>query len=344
MTDTLLQIQGLTFNNLTQLQGGRNNRVFRAESSSGNVLVKQYFYSPSDIRDRLKSEFSMLTFLRDNNEKSIPEPLISDSETHTGIYQFIEGSPVNSDSITKQDVISLAALLTRMWQLRDLPGAQYLPIASEACFSIKEYVLKIEKRFFEIQQITSNNDLISNKVLRFINNSLYPLFTKIVRHAESQYSNYIDILAPTLRTLSPSDHGFHNAIRTRDGSLFFIDFEYAGWDDPVKMICDSLLQPDKPIPESLRSLFLENTITVMYPIENFIKRIEYLYPLLGIKWCLIMLNEFLPVSESRRRFSGEKTGELLKEHQLDRSMNLYSIIKRHFEQKYITTLIKNSIQ
>ena len=36
------------------------------------------------------------------------------------------------------------------------------------------------------------------------------------------------------RTLSPSDFGFHNALRTPAGTMVFLDFEYFGWDDPAK--------------------------------------------------------------------------------------------------------------
>ena len=41
------------------------------------------------------------------------------------------------------------------------------------------------------------------------------------------------------RALSPSDFGLHNALRGQDGQLRFVDFEYFGWDDPVKLVSDS---------------------------------------------------------------------------------------------------------
>ena len=44
--------------------------------------------------------------------------------------------------------------------------------------------------------------------------------------------------------MSPSDFGFHNVIK-KDDFLYFIDFEYAGLDDPVKLICDFYCQPDQ---------------------------------------------------------------------------------------------------
>ena len=55
---------------------------------------------------------------------------------------------------------------------------------------------------------------------------------------------------------------FHNII-FRDNKAHFIDFEYAGWDDPGKLFCDLILQPDHNIPIkyiSLLDLFVENYI------------------------------------------------------------------------------------
>ena len=49
------------------------------------------------------------------------------------------------------------------------------------------------------------------------------------------------------RSLVPSDFGFHNSLRRRDGSLAFVDFEYFGWDDPVKLSADIMLHPGKPL-------------------------------------------------------------------------------------------------
>ena len=49
-----------------------------------------------------------------------------------------------------------------------------------------------------------------------------------------------------LRVLSPSDFGFHNALRRPDGTIVFVDFEYFGWDDPAKMMADAMLHPGNP--------------------------------------------------------------------------------------------------
>jgi thiamine kinase-like enzyme len=228
-----------------------------------------------------------------------------------------------------------------MWQLRNTPQALHLPIASEACFSIKEYVDKIKTRFTLFSQLPLV-DSITRKMSSFVDDNLLRFFNKLVSQVESSGAIFTNFLNPSHRTLSPSDHGFHNAIRGNDGNLYFIDFEYAGWDDPVKMICDCFLQPDKPVPEKFHSLFLKNCKQVMDPMEHFVNRIKYIYPLLGIKWCLIMLNEFLPASESRRQFAGKSVGNDLRIFQLERSKNSFNRIHEQFNDNYIVHMIRNS--
>ena len=58
-------------------------------------------------------------------------------------------------------------------------------------------------------------------------------------------------LGPADRVLSPSDFGFHNALLDRQGNVRFFDFEYAGWDDPAKLVCDFFCQVEVPVPRRL---------------------------------------------------------------------------------------------
>ena len=55
--------------------------------------------------------------------------------------------------------------------------------------------------------------------------------------------------------LSPSDFGFHNVIK-KNKKLFFFDFEYAGMDDPVKLISDFICQPDYQLSKQQSYFFL----------------------------------------------------------------------------------------
>ncbi|HRD75978.1 MAG TPA: aminoglycoside phosphotransferase family protein, partial [Hyphomicrobiaceae bacterium] len=55
--------------------------------------------------------------------------------------------------------------------------------------------------------------------------------------------------------LSPSDFGFHNALSDA-GRVTFIDFEYAGRDDPAKLASDFCCQPEIPVPAEQHEAFV----------------------------------------------------------------------------------------
>jgi hypothetical protein len=101
------------------------------------------------------------------------------------------------------------------------------------------------------------------------------------------------------RILSPSDFGFHNALED-GGTIRFFDFEYAGWDDPAKMVCDFFCQPRVPVPIAYWRDFTEGAGLR----ADAIRRAELLLPAYRLKWCCILLNDFLPEGRARREFAG----------------------------------------
>ena len=109
------------------------------------------------------------------------------------------------------------------------------------------------------------------------------------------------------RCLSPSDFGFHNALRDLNGGLCFLDFEYAGWDDPAKMVCDFFLHPGVPVPQSFFAHFYSKVTAFFSADSDLSQRIRLTYPLHRIKWCCIVLNEFLKLESERREFAGAGT-------------------------------------
>jgi len=55
-----------------------------------------------------------------------------------------------------------------------------------------------------------------------------------------------------------------------------------------------------------REAFLAAFLEKFSDGRRLAERIELFYPLLGLKWCLILLNEFVPGDLARRRFSGSE--------------------------------------
>ncbi len=112
------------------------------------------------------------------------------------------------------------------------------------------------------------------------------------------------MLERKLAILSPSDFGFHNALRQKDNRLVFVDFEYFGWDDPVKMLSDFLLHPGMTLTSSLRGMFCARFCSLFEDDRQLGLRFRSLYPLYALRWTMILLNEFLPERLERRILSG----------------------------------------
>src|SRR5262249_16446012 len=123
-------------------------------------------------------------------------------------------------------------------------------------------------------------------------------------------------IAEAERCVSPSDFGFHNALRAANGTVYFLDFEYAGWDDPPHMLCDFFCQPRWPVAFD----FFEEVVTGVGAYfrqpELLRDRAYLLLPVYRLKWCCIILNEFLPVDGRRRQFANTALGEDHKADQL----------------------------
>lgn len=89
------------------------------------------------------------------------------------------------------------------------------------------------------------------------------------------------------KIISQSDIGFHNC-GMLNNKVFFYDFEYAGLDHPIKLICDVYYQPEKKINKKYMLKF----------IDNLEKKFKFKIPknflifekLLKVKMILIILN------------------------------------------------------
>ena len=151
------------------------------------------------------------------------------------------------------------------------------------------------------------SDAADRDAVNFVRNELSPSWEKVcegvVKLSRDLGIEMDEDIPLEDRCISPSDFGFHNAILNKDDTLVFIDFEYAGWDDPAKMVCDFFCQPEVPVPmEYFSRFFYETRISLNEP-EYFANRVNLLFPVYKIKWCCIILNDFLPVDNERREYA-----------------------------------------
>ncbi|HYW60109.1 MAG TPA: aminoglycoside phosphotransferase family protein, partial [Xanthobacteraceae bacterium] len=114
--------------------------------------------------------------------------------------------------------------------------------------------------------------------------------------------------------------------RRADGTLAFLDFEYFGWDDPVKLVADVLHHPGTPLAPRHASRFRAAALAVYGGNgDSFAARLRALYPLFGLRWVLILLNEFLPDRWRQRVVAGEaEPWAQAKARQLARASELFA--------------------
>lgn len=315
---------------------GGNSRVYKLSVAGSHLLLKYYFYHQMDKRDRLGAEYHFLSFLSDNRIKSVPKPLGCDGRNALGLYEFVEGRKLKAGEVLEQHIQQAVGFFKSINALREKSRAAFLPCASEACFSMNEHIFCVERRLAALQGIEASLP-VDIDAKRFINEQLNRVWQDVkdgIVRTTAELDWDLDIQLPKeQRCLSPSDFGFHNALLKDDGTLCFIDFEYAGWDDPAKMTCDFFSQPDVPVPMDYYSNFEDAVVELSPEREKLRQRIRLLLPLYKLKWCCIMLNEFLPFGAARRGFMQDVDSAGRKEIQLQKVQRYLSDFRNNFQLK-----------
>ncbi len=292
---------------LEPIAGGANNRVFRLESESGAYLLKSYFRHPDDPRDRLAAEFAFARFAWASGVRCIPQPLACDPQEGLGLFEFVFGKSLRGTIVGEAAVNQAIDFFRVLNRAKDHPDAAALPRASESCLSLDDHLGTVTRRVERLQSIPAASAL-DRTAAALVENELVPLWRQVqgkARMMAAALGLRIDRpIDPADRCLSPSDFGFHNAILANDGRIRFIDFEYAGWDDPAKLVCDFFSQPAVPAPAPAFDRFAHAVAAEMPSPPLHVARATLLLPVYRVKWVCIMLNEFLPVGGSRRAFSG----------------------------------------
>ncbi len=292
---------------LTPMRGGANNKTFRVDGGGRPLFLKVYFRDKADGRDRLAAEWRFVSMAWNHGMRSVVQPLAKDDDAGIALYEFAYGRRLERTEVNVAHIEQALTFVRRLATMQYAPDAQALPDASESCFTLNEHVQLVEQRvrkLAELEPMTATD----HELMQFVSNELLPAWqsqiARLGRKAAAANMALDQPLPARDRCLSPSDFGFHNAVLEAGGRLRFVDFEYAGWDDPAKMVCDFFCQPAVPVPRQ----FLDSVAsTVVEGLPNRAMhrhRIDMLWPIYRIKWCCIMLNIFTPVGAKRRGFAG----------------------------------------
>jgi hypothetical protein len=288
---------------LTPLPGGRNNQVFRLDTDRDVPLVlKRYFNDPRDPRDRLGAEWNFITHAWSRGLRVVPEPIACDAGAQTGLYSFVTGCKLAASDLTKAHVDSAIDFVLAV----NAAPRPSLAAGSEACFSLSEHIATVERRVSRLVTLDPAAPH-ADEVQRLVSDKLLPAWAavklRIVSNADAAGLAIDQMLAVDDCCLSPSDFGFHNALVNDEGAVTFLDFEYAGRDDPAKLVSDFFCQPEVPVPLTLHAHFIDRLSQGLGLNSAAIARCRLLHDAYQIKWACIILNDFLPLGATRRAFA-----------------------------------------
>jgi thiamine kinase-like enzyme len=308
------QLLGKKMTILEKIATGGNAGVFKLQVTEDKHTVKLKIYPVDAKHDRLRSEYLATQEITMAAAASVSPPLAKDDELGVGIYEWIEGERLTEHTLA--DVQAALDFLKALHQMRTSPQFADAPNASASCFR----GIDIEKQIYNRLAQFSEVRITHHELDLFLSDEFLPAAKSLIEEAHRKWpDNSIHIpLEREQQTLSPSDFGFHNMIRKKDGSLSFFDFEYFGWDDPVKLVSDFSFHPGMKLTDGEVDFWLRGAEKIYG--EQITKRLQASRPLYGLVWCLILINDFRPEIWERRLLA-DKSKKFSRTETLDRQLN-----------------------
>jgi hypothetical protein len=298
--------------NFSPLPGRGNSRV-GTWTSNQRSFVKIY---PDDgTWDRRATEKRVLEHYSRNGITAIPRILHSDAALNYSVFSYIDGTPAYT--LTADLFNQIQAFLRSLMTLPCVDG--YTHPAKEAFFHTSELKAHINQRLAALRAI--DDPLLQDYLHRRID----------AYFAEVGYDRFQDVSCGERVIISPSDFGTHNSMLAPDGKLSFIDFEYAGRDSMFKLLGDIYWHPGS-------SLSLAQRISLITPYlltsqdQTIFRNVRLL---MGLKWSLLLLNEFIPFNLRKRIVAGAEPvdSQNVKQQQIEKSVRILEKVTSDWQGK-----------
>jgi hypothetical protein len=315
---------------INSVKTGGNSQVHKITNSNKEFLIlKEYPNSQIVDKPRLKNEIKALNLLNKTNK--VPKIIYNDHELNISILEYIDGRKINK--ITSQNLNDAMFFVEALYKIYSENNIKF-ELATEACLSGVDLLNQIDKRFVKLKNV-------ENKNLQELLEKLLELNSVLSSRASKLWpqDNFKKNLSKKYLTFSPSDFGFHNSILNKKNELKFIDFEYFGVDDPVKLISDFLWHPGMKLSEKQKITFASHIIKIFDNDKFLIQRLNASFSLYGLRWALIILNDFLGEKMIRLHEVNQNNRFDYENHlkvQMDKSMEIYdNIISNKMECNYV---------
>jgi hypothetical protein len=229
--------------------------------------------------------------------------LAEDALTGLALHGWLTGDRLDPEKLGESDVAEAAAFLAELAAVSRNGRAAGMPPARDACLRLDDFFRSPRQRLADLEKalLEQPETALTREARRFLRGSLRPAWEQARAAVLAELAGK-DLRQPfpdDMLMLSPSDAGFHNALRLKGGGLAFVDFEYAGLDSPAKLLGDFVSQPDFPPPAGTLEALADNAAAG----RELAGLVGLLTPLFRIKFCCIMLNDFKILDAKRRDFA-----------------------------------------
>ena len=203
------------------------------------------------------------------------------------LYPFIDGGKIKK--ISKNHIRELFNFLN---QINQKKGSIKLPLAVDGIKNRKDHIKLCEEKIKQMKRVKPDS-LIKKDFSFFLKDKIIPKFIEVKENfiKNDVFTLHKTKLSQNDMVVSPSDFGFHNIIKSKK-NLFFLDFEYAGLDDPIKLICDFYSQPEQSLTLLQKKMFITNIFFKKHSLKQLELNTKIFLPFHKLKWCCIMLKEF----------------------------------------------------
>ena len=237
-------------------------------------------------KERCQKEVNFLRYLTDIGSTNTPVLVDTDNKGWV-VMSWIEGESVSY--LDEKDAISISEFLIRINELNE--SKKIVSHATDGLTSLNDYIKGIEERakyiFSKIEIEGRDRERLSIVKKEYINGMQEAMKrVKTIKNKECWDVTKIG------GHITSSDIGVHNMLK-KDGEMYFLDFEYAGFDDISKSICDLVIHPEHIMTKECESKLMGKLAERQDLFGgDWVQRKEDMMPLARLRWILIMLKNF----------------------------------------------------
>ena len=298
-----LEDQNFYLTSIDEIKGGRNSNIFKIAGEKQVYALK--IYPDSKGRERIRRESYIYKISDRCFSRYTPRMIRESIEENWMLFSWINAD--RAKLFTLNDISHICNFLKEINDTSKVIEEKAM-IATDACCSWETTIIELKRRINELKKLL---------MMRPQNEESIAVYANILNNSKRCISKLDDKRTKAhwkeiykQKIISPSDMGVHNTLRV-DKGIKFIDFEYAGYDDLAKLICDIVIHPEYKL-DKKKEDYLINEIAKkgLTADEAWIKRYEDIKETRVCIWQTIMLRQYIRGDKEISRNRIEEYGNL----------------------------------